>query len=112
MPPRSRPSWTGTWRSSEHPEHDLAWFNALDLTTYSIFGRRPSGFPDREGTIDAYRRASGRTVDDMEWYETLAMLRSTAILTRISYLRRDAGEPPMLPIDDNPLLDLLRARMS
>ena len=30
------------------------------------------------------------------------MVRSTAIMTRISVLRRDAGEPLMLPIEDNP----------
>jgi hypothetical protein len=32
-------------------------------------------------------------------------------MTRLGYLRRDAGEPPLLPIDDNPLLDLLRERI-
>ena len=36
------------------------------------------------------------------------MVRSTAIMTRIGYLRQDAGEPLLLPIDDNPILDLLK----
>ena len=93
------------------PEHDVAWFTALDLTSYAMFGRRLAGFPDRGGTIASYEAASGRTLHDLEWYETLALLRSTAIMTRIGYLRRDAGEPTLLPIDDNPLLDLLRDRL-
>ena len=33
-------------------------------------------------------------------------------MTRLGYLRRAAGEPTLLPIDDNPLLDLLRGRTS
>jgi len=48
----------------------------------------------------------------MAWYEVLATLRSTAIMTRIGYLHRDAGLPSPLPIDDNPLLDLLAARIA
>ncbi len=49
---------------------------------------------------------------DLEWYETLAMVRSTAVMTRIGYLRRDAGRAPMLPIEDNPILDLLAGRLT
>ena len=48
---------------------------------------------------------------DLEWYETLAMVRSTAVMTRIGYLRRQAGLPLMLPIDDNPVLDVLTSRL-
>ena len=40
------------------------------------------------------------------------MVRSPAIMTRISVLRRDAGLPLMLPIEDNPLLDLLTERLT
>ncbi len=40
------------------------------------------------------------------------MVRSAAVMTRISVLRRDAGEPVMLPISDNPVLDLVRARLT
>ncbi len=93
-------------------EHDLAWFTSLDLITGAMFGKRADGFPDREGTVARYEELSGRPVHDLEWYETLAMVRSTAIMTRISILRRDAGEPLMLPIDDNPILDLLTERLT
>jgi hypothetical protein len=39
------------------------------------------------------------------------MVRSTAVMTRIGYLRQDAGEPLLLPIEDNPILDLLKSRL-
>jgi aminoglycoside phosphotransferase (APT) family kinase protein len=93
------------------PEHDLAWFTSLDLTMDHLFGQRPTGLPDRAATVALFEEYSGRSVQDLEWYETLAMLRSTAVMTRIGYLRLRAGEPLMLPIDDNPILDLLRTRI-
>jgi aminoglycoside phosphotransferase (APT) family kinase protein len=93
------------------PEHDLAWFTSLDLTMHRIFGERLSGFPDRAETIALFEQYSGRPVQDLEWYETLAMVRSTAVMTRIGYLRRDAGEPLLLPIEDNPILDLVKSRL-
>jgi aminoglycoside phosphotransferase (APT) family kinase protein len=93
------------------PEHDLAWFTALDLTMHRLFGERLDGFPDREATIALFERTAGRAVADLEWYETLAMVRSSAIMTRLGYLRRDAGEPLLLPLDDNPVLDVLKERI-
>jgi aminoglycoside phosphotransferase (APT) family kinase protein len=94
------------------PEHDLAWLTSLDLTMHALFGARTEGFPDRDGTVARFEAVSGRSVRDLEWYETLAMVRSAAIMTRISVLRRDAGEPVMLPIEDNPILDLLTGRLT
>jgi aminoglycoside phosphotransferase (APT) family kinase protein len=94
------------------PEHDVAWFTTLESTIRSLLGRRLAGFPDRDGTIAQYESLSGRTLHDVDWYETLALIRSTAILTRIGYLHRDAGVPSPLPVDDNPLLDLLAARIA
>jgi aminoglycoside phosphotransferase (APT) family kinase protein len=89
------------------PEHDLAWFTSLDFTQHSLFGERADGFPDRDGTVARFEELSGRAVRDLEWYETLAMVKSAAIMTRISILRQEVGKSPMLPIDDNPVLDLL-----
>jgi aminoglycoside phosphotransferase (APT) family kinase protein len=92
-------------------EHDLAWFTSLDLTMHRIFGERLPAFPDRDETIALFERCSSRPVQDLEWYETLAMVRSTAVMTRIGYLRRDAGLPLMMPIEDNPILDLVKSRL-
>jgi aminoglycoside phosphotransferase (APT) family kinase protein len=59
-----------------------------------------------------FEQCEGRPVRDLDWYETLAMVRSAAVMTRIGYLRRRAGEPPILPIDDNPILDLVKSRIA
>jgi aminoglycoside phosphotransferase (APT) family kinase protein len=93
-------------------EHDVAWFTSIETTTRTLLGRHLAGFPDRDGTIARYESLSGHRLRDFDWYETLALLRSTAIMTRIGYLHRDAGVPSPLPIDDNPLLDLLAARLA
>jgi aminoglycoside phosphotransferase (APT) family kinase protein len=93
------------------PEHDLAWFTSLDLTVQQLFGTRVDGFPPRDETISLFEEGEGRSAQDLEWYETLAMVRSAAVMTRIGYLCLEEGEPPMLPIDDNPILDILRGRL-
>ena len=93
------------------PEHDLAWFTSLDLTMHHLFGERLPAFPDRLGTIALFEEHWGRRVRDLEWYETLAMVRSTAVMTRIGHLRQQAGQPLLLPIDDNPILDLIKERI-
>lgn len=92
------------------PEHDIAWFTALTTTMTTLTGRSVDGFPDRDGTVARYEQLTGTTLHDLEWYETFALVRSTAIMTRIGALAIAAGEPPAMPIDDNPLLDILRAR--
>ena len=93
-------------------EHDVAWYTMLESTMRALVGRSLPGFPDRDGTVAQYEAASGHTLRDFEWYETLALLRSTAIMTRIGYLHRDAGLRSPLPIEDNPLLELLATRVA
>ena len=94
------------------PEHDVAWFTTIEETTSSILGQHLDGFPGREGTIAQYESLSGRTLRDMPWYEVLSSIRSTAILARIGYLHEAAGLPSPIPLEDNPLLDLLAARIA
>ncbi|MGO8873073.1 MAG: phosphotransferase family protein [Acidimicrobiales bacterium] len=106
--PRAVLDWDMT--SIGAPEHDLAWLTALELTMEDLFGERTPGFPERDGTVTLFEDLAGRRTSDLAWYETLAMVRSAAVMTRISYLRRDTGQPLMLPIDDNPVLDLIRRR--
>ncbi len=110
LAPRAVLDWDMT--SVGAPEHDLAWFTSLDLTMHRLFGERADGFPDRDATVARFESLSGRLVRDLEWFETLAMVRSTAIMTRIGYLRRDGGEPLLLPLEDNPVLDLLAGRLT
>jgi aminoglycoside phosphotransferase (APT) family kinase protein len=92
-------------------EHDLAWFTSLDVTVTRLFGERLAGFPSRLDTISQFESCTDRSVQDLDWYETLAMVRSTAVMTRIGYLRQRAGKPLLLPIEDNPILDILKGRI-
>jgi aminoglycoside phosphotransferase (APT) family kinase protein len=94
------------------PEHDVAWFTTLESTMRTLFGKHLAGFPDRDGTIAQYETLSGRTLHDMEWYETVALVRSTAIMNRIGYLHRAAGLESPMPIENNPILDLLATRIT
>ncbi|MGH3579284.1 MAG: phosphotransferase family protein [Mycobacterium sp.] len=93
------------------PEHDLAWFTGHELTMDHLIGGRAAEAPARSETVALFEAGHGRPVRDLEWYETLAMVRSAAVMTRIGYLRLAAGSSPLLPIDDNPILDLLKGRM-
>ncbi len=106
--PRAVLDWDMTMIGSR--EHDVAWFTALMSTIVSMTGRRVEGFPDRDDTVARYEELTGRALHDFDWYETLALVRSTAIMTRIGYLARAAGDQQVMDIDDNPLLDLLRER--
>jgi aminoglycoside phosphotransferase (APT) family kinase protein len=110
LTPRAVLDWDMT--SIGAPEHDVAWFTTLESTIRTLLGQQLDGFPDRDGTIAQYEYLSGRTLRDIEWYETLALTRSTAILARIGYLHEAAGLQSPLPIEDNPLLDLLAARIA
>jgi len=93
------------------PEHDLAWFLTLEATVEHVAGARVAGFPGRAETIESYERDLGRPVRDFEWFETFAQLRATAIMTRIGYLHAAVGGTGLVPIADNPVLDLLRERL-
>jgi|tagenome__1003787_1003787.scaffolds.fasta_scaffold20982179_4 aminoglycoside phosphotransferase (APT) family kinase protein len=110
LAPRAVLDWDMT--SIGAPEHDIAWFASIEDTTRTLLGQTLDGFPDRAGTIAQYEALSGRTLHDLAWYEILARVRSTAILARIGYLHEDAGLPSPIPLEDNPLLDLLAARIA
>jgi aminoglycoside phosphotransferase (APT) family kinase protein len=89
------------------PEHDLAWYLTLAATQDELFGTTVPGFLDRDAACAHYEARAGRSLRALEWFEVLAMVRSTAIMTRVSWLAERAGTPPMLPLADNPLLDRL-----
>jgi aminoglycoside phosphotransferase (APT) family kinase protein len=92
-------------------EHDLAWFLGLEAMQSELFGRTVPGFPPRDEAVAHYEAHLGRPVRDLDWYEIFALVRSTAIMTRIALLHLRAGRTPVLPIADNPVLDVLRRRI-
>ncbi len=72
------------------PEHDLGWFFALRPRR----GESPElpGFLSRDETLARYCARLGRDVGDLAFYETFALLRSTAILIRTQRLLIENGE--------------------
>jgi aminoglycoside phosphotransferase (APT) family kinase protein len=92
------------------PEHDIAWFTMLDFVISRLAGRRVEGFPERDGLVARYEEIGGRSLVHLDWYETFALVRSTAILARIGHLQRAAGHARTMRVEGSPLLDLLRER--
>ena len=92
-------------------EHDLGWTLTLQATQDEMIRRTVPGFLDRDAVVARYEARLGRSVQHLEFYEVFAMVRSTAIMTRISILNERRGEPSVLPVADNPILDLLARRI-
>jgi len=93
------------------PEHDLAWMLALEALADEMIGQAMSGFLSRDEAIEHYEAATGRTVRDLEWFEIFALFRSTAILSRITWINEQAGLASFFPLADNPILDVLARRI-
>jgi aminoglycoside phosphotransferase (APT) family kinase protein len=72
-------------------EVDLAWFLSLHEHGAATAGAELAGYPGRDAIIECYRAALGRPVDDLEWYEVLANIRSGAIVVRIGELMQRGG---------------------
>jgi aminoglycoside phosphotransferase (APT) family kinase protein len=93
------------------PEHDLGWWWGLEAMQDELVGGRAEAFPSLADLRDRYETAVGRELQDLDWYETFALFRSAAILTRIGVLQQRAGLPTRMPLADNPVLDHLARRV-
>ncbi len=94
------------------PEHDLAWILTLDSMMESLSGRTVPGLLDHAGCVARYEARLGRPVQDFAWYEVFAMVRSSAIMSRIAHLNEQRGESNFFPVADNPILDLITTRIA
>lgn len=94
------------------PEHDLGWWWGLEAMQDELVGGRADAFPTIDALRARYEQALGRELRDLAWYETFALFRSAAILTRIGVLQQRAGVRLRMPLDDNPVLDHLAQRVS
>lgn len=93
-------------------EHDIAWYLGLEALEHELLGQGVPGFPDRDTAIAHYQARLGRVLQDLEWFETFALIRSTAILARIVHLQRLAGQPSFFPADRNPILEIIERRIA
>jgi aminoglycoside phosphotransferase (APT) family kinase protein len=93
-------------------EHDIAWYLTLEATQNELFGRAVPGFLDHDAACAHYEARVSRPLQALEWFEVFAMVRSSAIMTRLAYLQQQSGQPPLLPLADNPILDQLSRRIA
>jgi aminoglycoside phosphotransferase (APT) family kinase protein len=93
-------------------EHDLAWALTLEAIQAELFQRTVPGFLDHDAAVARYEGRLGRSVQDLDWYEIFAIVRSTAVMTRLAHLAKEAGQPELFPIADNPILGILHRRIA
>jgi aminoglycoside phosphotransferase (APT) family kinase protein len=93
------------------PEHDVAWFLALEAVQAELFGSAVPGFPDHDAAVAYYERAAGRSLVALAWFEVLALVRSIAVMTRLGFLEQQGGGRAR-PLSDNPLLGILERRIA
>jgi aminoglycoside phosphotransferase (APT) family kinase protein len=84
------------------PRLDLGWWIFADeaLTAGARADRLP-GFPSREETAALWRSTTGRSTDDLDYFEAFAGLRFTVIMIRIGRLAAERGlVPATFPYDN------------
>jgi aminoglycoside phosphotransferase (APT) family kinase protein len=85
-------------------EMDLAWHLALETVQTDLTGMVVPGFGTRDETIAHATAALGRPLQDLRWYEVFALMRASAIATRIAVLQKRAGQRPMFEVGHDPTL--------
>lgn len=77
---------------------DLGWWLAMDEFQTTAHGIAPaSGYPDRAETIAQYQELTGRTVDNVRWFEVLAAFVLTVTVIRMADIQVASG---LLPPDN------------
>jgi aminoglycoside phosphotransferase (APT) family kinase protein len=77
------------------PEYDLGWWILLNRHhTEGIGVPRPQGLPSTEDVAKRYEELSGRTVENLHYYEVFAALRLSLLMVRTARLMKDAGYLP------------------
>jgi aminoglycoside phosphotransferase (APT) family kinase protein len=107
--PRAVLDWDMT--SAGLPEMDLAWFLALEQVATDLTGMTTSGFGSRDDAIAHVEQQLDRPLRDLEWYETFALVRASAVSTRIALLFERAGQETMFRPGDDPTLHAAIARI-
>jgi aminoglycoside phosphotransferase (APT) family kinase protein len=92
-------------------EMDVAWFVALEAVQQDLTGMAVSGFGDRAATVAAIESRLGRPLVDLDWYEVFALVRASAVSTRIALLFQQAGQRSMFKVGDDPTLAAAIARI-
>jgi aminoglycoside phosphotransferase (APT) family kinase protein len=92
-------------------EMDLAWFLALEAVQQDLSGMTVPGFGTREAAIAVVEDGLGRRLADLGWYEIFALVRASAVSTRIALLFERAGRRSMFVPGRDPSLAAALARI-
>jgi aminoglycoside phosphotransferase (APT) family kinase protein len=90
--------------SAGPPEMDIAWLTALDAVGFEMTNMTLPGFGTRDDTIAFFEAKLGRRLSDFGWYEVFALVRASAISTRMALLHDRAGQKSMFKVGDDPTL--------
>lgn len=93
-------------------EVDVAWHLAVEGLQQDLSGMAVPGFGDRDETVALVEHLVGRPLVDLDWYETFALARASAVWTRIATLFARHGEQPMFAAGDDPALAAALRRIS
>lgn len=85
-------------------EMDVAWFVALEAVQQELTGMSVPGFGDRAATVAAIEGRLGRSLVALDWFEVFAMVRASAVSTRIALLFQRAGQRSMFKVGEDPTL--------
>jgi len=92
-------------------EMDLAWFLALEAVQADLSGTKVPGFGGRDETAARVEGDLGRALADLDWYEIFALVRASAVSTRIALLFERAGQRSMFAPGQDPTLAAAVARI-
>lgn len=92
-------------------EMDVAWFLALEAVQTDLTGMTVPGFGTRGEAVAVLEHSIGRALVDLDWYETFALVRASAISTRIAILFERAGQRSLFQVGHDPTLDAAVARI-
>lgn len=93
-------------------EMDLGWFLALEQLQGDLTGMTIPGFGTREEAMAVVENRIGRTLVDLDWYEIFALLRASAVSTRIAILFERDGRETMFKLGADPAFAAAAARIA
>ena len=85
-------------------EMDVAWFLALEQVGADLTGLTVPGFGSHDDAVRRVEGAIGRPLGDLPWYEVFALVRASAVSTRIAVLFERAGQRTMFGPGEDPTL--------
>jgi len=110
LAPKAVLDWDMT--SAGPVEMDLAWFLALEQLQTDLTGTAVAGFGTREEAVAAVEEGVGRTLEHLEWYEIFALVRASAVSSRIAILFERDGRPSVFRSGEDPTYVAATARIA